>query len=62
MCETPKKSRAVTNQINRADIETAVDQLTQSDKGMTAARYLLIMLEGGAISLDEQTRLRFKPF
>jgi hypothetical protein len=41
------------NHINRADIETAVEALTRSDKGMTAAIDLLAMLERGAISLDE---------
>jgi hypothetical protein len=43
----------MSNHINHADIETAVEALVQSEKGMSAARYLLIMLEGGAISLDE---------
>jgi hypothetical protein len=49
----PSEVLNMTNETNHADIETAVDQLTKSEKGMTAARYLLIMLEGGAISLDE---------
>jgi len=46
----------MSNHINRADIETAVDQLTGTEKGLSAARYLLLMLEDGAISLDEQNQ------
>ena len=46
----------MSNHINHADIETAVDQLTKSDKGKQTAIDLLAMLERGAISLDEQNQ------
>ena len=46
----------MSNHINHADIETAVDQLTKSEKGMSAACHILEMLESGAISLDEQNQ------
>jgi hypothetical protein len=49
----------MSNHINHADIETAVDQLTESDKGMAAAIDLLAMLEEGGISLDEQNQAAF---
>jgi hypothetical protein len=48
-----KNISTMNNHINRADIETAVEALVESEKGMSAARYLLLMLEDGAISLDE---------
>ena len=48
-----ENTSTMSNHINHADIETAVDQLTKTDKGLSAARYLLLMLEDGAISLDE---------
>jgi hypothetical protein len=44
------------NQINHAELETAVEALVQSDKGKQTAIDLLAMLERGAISLDEQNQ------